>query len=85
MIPEQLAQLNRTDLRPAGPHKTTGQCTGVLALLENRDSGNERCFVPVHPLHEPTSAGRKIVHKFRLIKPQLIEVDQVHVGAQPAS
>ncbi len=66
----------------AGAHEAPRQSAGVLALLENCGSRDKRGLVAVDPLHETTPAGRKIVHEFRLVEPQAIEVDQVHVGAQ---
>jgi hypothetical protein len=33
-------------------------------------------------LHKTTPARGEVVHKFGLAKPQAIELDQIHVGAQ---
>src|SRR6202163_4080147 len=71
-----------TALRAACAHQMTGHRAGVLAPLEGWRAGDERRLVAVDTLHETPAAGRKVVDEFRLMEPQAIEVDQVHVGTQ---
>src|SRR2546426_2049156 len=72
----------RLRIHAAGAHETAGHGAGVLALLEDRRSGDERRLVAVDALHEAAAAGRHVVHEFRLVEPQAGKNDQGHVGAQ---
>src|SRR5215470_2998968 len=56
--------------------------TGMLATLEDGNACRQRGFVAVDALHEAPAAGRHVVDQLRLMQPQAIEVDDVHVGAQ---
>jgi hypothetical protein len=69
-------------LAAAGAHQMTGRHASVLAILEDLRSSDEGGLIAIDTLHEATTAGGKIVHEFRLVESQAIEVDQVHVGAQ---
>src|SRR5262249_58977257 len=55
----------------------------MLAPLEGRRSGQERGDVAIDPLHEAAAAGGQIVDELRLVEAQAVEIDQVHIGAQP--
>src|SRR5262249_54481372 len=70
-------------LRVAGAHEAAGHRAGMLAPLEGRRAGQERGDVAVDPLHEAAATGGKIVDEFRLVEVQALEIDQVHIGAQP--
>src|SRR6202035_4891029 len=55
---------------------------GMLASLEDGNACRERCFISIDPLHETTATSRHVVHELRLMQPQTVKVDEVHVGAQ---
>jgi hypothetical protein len=67
----------------AGAHEPTRKRPRMLAALEDRSSGNERCLVAIDALHESSTIRREIVHQLGLVQPQSIEVYEVDVGAQP--
>ena len=66
----------------ARSYETPGHRAGVLAALEDRNAGRERCFVSLDALHEAPAASGHVVDKLRLVQPQAVKVDDVHVGAQ---
>src|SRR5438105_2970764 len=55
---------------------------GMLASLEDGNACRNRRLISIGPLHETAAAGRHVVHELRLVQPQTVEVDDVHVGAQ---
>src|SRR5439155_16331146 len=67
----------------ASAHEPARHRAGVLAALEDRNSGDEGGLVAVDTLHEAAPAGRHVVNQLRLVEPQPVKVDQVDVGAQP--
>ena len=75
-----------TDARYSSYHRRVAtqaaDWSGVLAVLEGRRSGDQGGAIAIDALVEAAAAGGKIVHEFRLVEPQVVEVDQVHVGAQ---
>ena len=70
-------------------HEATRHRAGMLATLEDRNACRKRCFISLDALYEAPAAGRHVVHEFRLVQPQTVKVDDVHVGAharhQPAA
>ena len=54
---------------------------GMLASLEDGNACRKRCFISFAPLHETPAASRHVVYELRLMQPQTVEVDNVHVGA----
>jgi hypothetical protein len=65
----------------ACPYEAPGQRAGVLAALEDRNAGRKRGFVSIDTLYEAPAASGHIVDKLRLVEPQTVEVDDVHIGA----
>lgn len=63
-------------------HEAPRHRAGMLASLEDGNACRKRCFISIDPLHETPAAGRHVVHELRLVQPQALEVDDVHVGAQ---
>ena len=59
-----------------------GESTDPLARLAEKLKWCLRA-VAVDPLHQPAAAGREIVHDLRLVQPEPVEIDDVHIGAQP--
>ena len=55
----------------------------MLAPLEDRNAGCERCLVSIDTLYEAPAASGHIVDKLRFVQPQTVKVDEVHIGAQP--
>src|ERR1700730_373316 len=55
---------------------------GMLASLEDGNACRKRCYISIDPLHEPPAVSRHVVHELRLMQPQTVKVDDVHVGAQ---
>src|SRR5262245_23975501 len=63
-------------------YEASRHCAGMLASLEDGNACRKRCFISIDPLHETPAASRHVVHKLRLVQPQTVKVDDVHVGAQ---
>src|ERR1700676_4168950 len=55
---------------------------GMLASLEDGNACCKRCFISIDPLNETPAASRLVVHELWLMQPQMVKVDDVHVGAQ---
>jgi hypothetical protein len=66
----------------ACPYETAGHRAGVLAALENRHAGRKRCFISIDTLYEAPAASGQVVDKLRLVQPQTVKVDNVHIGTQ---
>jgi hypothetical protein len=66
----------------ACPYETPGHRACVLAALEDRNAGRKRCLVSIDTLYEAPTASGHIVDKLRLVEPQTVEVDDVHIGTQ---
>jgi hypothetical protein len=66
----------------ACPYQTPWHRAGVLATLEDRNAGRKRCFVSIDTLYEAPAASGHVVDKLRLMQPQAVEVDDVHIGTQ---
>src|SRR6516165_130327 len=67
--------------RHAGAHEPPRHRAGMLASLENGNACRKRRFISLDPLHETPAAGRHVVHELRLVQPQTVKIDDVHVGA----
>jgi hypothetical protein len=75
-------QALRTATIVACPHQTSWHRAGVLAALKDRNAGRKRCFVSFDTLYETPAASGHVVDKLRLVEPQTVKVDDVHIGAQ---
>jgi hypothetical protein len=74
--------LHSTTTIVACPDKPSWHRAGVLAALEDGYAGRKRGFVSIDTLYETPAASGHVVDKLRLVQPQTVEVDDVHVGAQ---
>ena len=63
-------------------YETPWHRTGVLAALEDGNAGRKRCFVSIDTLYEAPAVSGHVVDKLRLMQPQTVKVDDVHIGAQ---
>jgi hypothetical protein len=66
----------------ACPHETPWHRAGVLAAVEDRDARRKRCFVSIDTLYEAPAASGHVVDKLRLVQPQTVKIDDVHIGTQ---
>ena len=74
--------LRNTTTVVACPYEPPWHRTGVLAALEDRNAGRKRGFVSIDTLYKRAASGH-VVDKLRLVQPQTIKVDDVHIGAEP--
>lgn len=75
--------LRNTTTVVACPYEPPWHRTGVLAALEDRNAGRKRGFVSIDTLDKAPAASGHVVDKLRLVQPQTIKVDDVHIGAEP--
>src|SRR4051794_13419905 len=62
-------------------HEPAGPGAGRLTVLEGDVTGDEGGDVAVDALHQPAALRRKVEHHLGLVEPEVVEVDQVDVGA----
>ena len=63
-------------------YKTPWHRAGVLTALEDGYAGRKRCFISIDTLYEAPAASGHVVDKLRLMQPQAVEVDDVHIRTQ---
>ena len=70
-------------MQAATAQKSTGQCPGCVAILEDQLARFDRCAQAVGSLQEPFPAAGQVVNDVRGVQPKSIEVDDVDVGEMP--
>ena len=65
----------------ASSYETPRHRAGVLTALEDRNAGCNRCFISIDTLYETPAASGHVVDKLRLVQPEAVKVDDVHIGA----
>jgi hypothetical protein len=62
-------------------YETLRHRAGVLTALEDGYPGRKRCLISIDTLYEPPATSRHVVDKLRLVQPQTVKVDDVHISA----
>src|SRR5207248_6475889 len=67
----------------SGANESARHGAGMFAALEDRRTGDHRRFIALDALHETPAIGGHVVDESGLAHVEIVEVDDVDVGAQP--